>query len=867
MDGGLRGGSLDQLAGKRRTYEDLSRFVGARASGAANYSLLLGAGCSISSNIRSASQLVDQWRREVFMRLCPDKEYSPEVAIDYLGKNCAVWYNPQREYSSLFEKGFDLPRQRRMFVEQEVAGKNPNLGYAYLVRLIEEGFLNTVFTTNFDDLVNEAFFQFSQTRPIVCAHDSAISSVSVTSKRPKVIKLHGDYLFDDIKATVRETESLEDNIRKKFIEFCRDFGLIVVGYGGGDRSIMDVLQYLLRSDDYFKHGIYWCIRRGDQPSDELLKLLWRDRVYFIEVDGFDELMAALHGDLVGAALPIDTGVVTNKPREIMRGFCDNSFLNDSPSSIIKRDLERLRKQSEREELFRVLRGVKDEASDREASSSESLSDKEIVVVFEVKQSLVAGDLDAARSRIKAELERRPSRRLNEELSNLRVRVEELAGDLAAALSVVDSLILEDPREPENYIRKISFVVDHEERIRILDSAQAVDSENARVYFSYAECYVDYYMSGMAADRQAILEKIDQFFEKSLVFDPSLRNPAWNAAAAFYADSRISKNQFAERLDSLSARCSKLGATRTVSLRTRLTRWSQYKEDRSSQNADILLKDVSDARLASSKSMQQYYEWLELDAYWKLERKEDLSRRLGELALNPDLAGTREYLNRKSDFLLKFNGDIHGAISALRQAIEVDSTRADVVEVVYLMELIEDAAGIVEVSSKHGGWLELIDKISLKRSECVARRDHEGALALLRSSFTKKAITSSDRLEEVHDLLLLTRYSEAAAIGKALLDRVAWNKSEYGEHIINYELSQLRQNLPISKKRLGELVDVASADLVRGCANYLLGDTGKAKEIFVSALRENKRNKYTVPRWAIFGDPKGKVFIDEVVAVV
>jgi hypothetical protein len=59
------------------------------------------------------------------------------------------------------------------------------------------------------------FHQFSDLRPIVCAHDSAISSITITSKRPKIIKLHGDYLFDDIKSTVRETESLEENNKKE----------------------------------------------------------------------------------------------------------------------------------------------------------------------------------------------------------------------------------------------------------------------------------------------------------------------------------------------------------------------------------------------------------------------------------------------------------------------------------------------------------------------------------------------------------------------------------------------------------------------------------------------------------------------------
>jgi len=861
MDGTIRN-SLDQLSGKRRTYEDLSRFVGARASGAANYSLLLGAGCSVSSNVRSASALVEQWRKEVFQRLCPNDEYSPEEAVQYLSKNHAVWYNPQREYSSLFEKNFDLPRQRRMFVEQEVAGKSPNLGYAYLVRLIEEGFVNTVFTTNFDDLVNEAFFQFSSVRPIVCAHDSSVGSITVTSKRPKVVKLHGDYLFDDIKATVRETESLEDNTRRKFSEFCRDFGLIVVGYGGYDRSIMDVLQYLLRSDDYFKHGVYWCIRKGEQPSDELLKLLWRDRVYFVEIDGFDELMASLHNDLVGPALPIDTCVVTDKPKTIINGFCENPFLTGSPSEVIKRDLERLRKQGEREEFFSVLRDAKEDAAQKEKAPAESLSERELVIVFEIKQSLGGGEFETARQRIRAELEKKPSKALKEELSDLRVRVEELAGDLTAALAAVDALIVEDTQEAENYIRKTFLTLDHEERMRILDTAEAADPDNYRVYARRADCCIDAYYAGTIIDRVAAVEQIERSFEKSWRLEPGLRNPSWTDAIAFYTTCSLPKEQVKERLDNIVRRTSELGSRRTVALRARLARWSRYKQDRKSSDADVLLKDISDARLASSKSVQPYYEWLELDAYLKLERKDDLSRRLSELALNPDLSNTREYLRRKSDFLAQFNGDLLGAIGALKQAIEVERTRSDIIRVAMLMELVGDAAGIAELLEKHGSKLRPADRIQLCRAECVARGDQDAALTQLRAGYAKRMVGPSQKLEEVHDLLLLTRYAEAATLGKSILDRVGWNKADFGEHIINFELSQLRQGQPMQKKRLGELVDLTLSDEVKGCGYYLLGDISKARDVFIGLMRENKEERFIIPKWALFRDEKGKAFTEE-----
>lgn len=853
--------SLDQLNGKRRTYDDLSRFIGSRVTGSANYSLLLGAGCSVSSNVRSASALIDEWREEIFQRLCPNDEYSADTAISFLTKHHAVWYNPQREYSSLFEKNFDLPRQRRMFVEQEVAGKVPNLGYAYLVRLIEEGLVNTVFTTNFDDLLNEAFFQFSSVRPIVCAHDSSVSSITVTSRRPKIIKLHGDYLFDDIKSTVRETESLEDNIRKKFSEFCRDFGLVVVGYSGCDRSVMDVLQYLLRSEEYLKHGIYWCIRKGEEPSDELLKLLWRDRVYFVEIDGFDELMAALHNDLVGPSLPIDTGVVTDKPKSIISGFCANPYLADSPSAVIRRDLERLQKQSEKEELFSFLRDSKDEET--KGAPDENLSERELVTVLQVKQSLADGELDAARVRIESELENKPSKRLKEELSEFRVRVEELAGDLGAAIAAVDSLIAEDPQEAENYIRKTYLTLNHDERMRILDVAESFDPDNPRVYMRRADCCVEAYLAGIIDDRSALVPAIEKSFERSWELDPSLRNSAWTAAVAFYETCNLPKSVVRERLDNIIELSAKRGRTRTVPLRARLARWSRYREDRASNDANDLLKDISSARLASSKSIQPYYEWLELDAYLKLGRKEELSRRLSELALNPDLANASEYLRRKSDFLIKFNGDLRGAIATIKQAVVKDRSRHDILRAAQLMELAKDGQGIEKLLRDHSSRLRSIDRVSLRRSAHLARNEVEDALTQLRARHNKMLIGAQDKSEEMHDLLLLTRYQEAANLGKEVLERVKWNKADFGSHIINYEIAVSRLGQSVNRKRLGELVGATLNEEVKGCACYLIGDMEKAKQILSQTVREDKSNRFHYPRWAVFNDQKGKNFIDQI----
>ena len=205
------------------------------------------------------------------------------------------WYKHEDEYSILFEMIYDQPAQRRVYIEECVKDGHPGWGYVYLTNLLKERYFDVAFTTNFDDLLNEACYLYSDgLRPIVAAHDSAIQGIRVSSTRPKIVKLHGDFLYDNIKNTLAELETLETNTKRKLAQFAQEYGLVVLGYGGRDRSVMDTLELLLRDDENYKQGVYWCIRPGAEKSERLESLLRRDRVYLVEVSGFDEFTAELH---------------------------------------------------------------------------------------------------------------------------------------------------------------------------------------------------------------------------------------------------------------------------------------------------------------------------------------------------------------------------------------------------------------------------------------------------------------------------------------------------------------------------------------------------------------------------------------------
>jgi hypothetical protein len=302
-----------------------------------NFVLFLGAGTSKSSGVKLAGELIKEWRNSHYQMYKKETETIEEHFKRF------HWSNSAEEYSILFENLYDEPSQRREFIESCIKNASPSWGYIYLVNLLRKKTFNTVFTTNFDDLLNEACYQFSsEVRPIVCAHDSSISSIRITSSRPKIVKLHGDFLFDNIKNTIRELETLEQNTQDKFKQYASEFGFIVMGYSGNDRSIMDTFNTLLRFDHYFPHGIYWCIRKGTTISSKVENLARFPKFKIVEIDGFDEFFAELNNSL---GLPLQPEM-TNPYNALalrLNTLIEKINLpeNKDPNPIIERDINNL----------------------------------------------------------------------------------------------------------------------------------------------------------------------------------------------------------------------------------------------------------------------------------------------------------------------------------------------------------------------------------------------------------------------------------------------------------------------------------------------------------------------------------------------
>lgn len=525
---------LRQLSHKERHVTDLVAFLKNKCEKAPNYTLLMGAGCSVTSGISTGADLVKKWKNEIFE--IEKKDGQPE---EDFWKEQYSWYNPRNQYSSLFQKKYDLPRQRRIFVENEVAGKNPAIGYAYLIKLIENNYLNTVFTTNFDDLLNEAFYRFSSTRPIVCAHDSSITSITVTSSRPKIIKLHGDYLFDDIKSTLRETESLNDNMKAKFIEFAKDHGLIVVGYAGNDRSIMDILTMLLQKADYFKYGIYWCIRQGDSISDELRQLLWKDRVYFVQIPGFDELMAELNLHLNEGKLPIEDELLSSKKqKKMIEDLTNKEYFSETTrnNNIIKKDIERLSKSLSKNiinDFFEIVneknRNIKMNPEPKKRNNLRVITDEERKILDNIKDLIEEENKDDALILLNRYIDENTSNsQFLFSLYDLRIGIYKTMPDKKKELQEsFDKLIELQPNNEDNYLRAFKGISDYKKKLFYINQAIKLFPYDAYLYNEKASFMIDECLDICNDDGiDNYLSEIKTSIDTSLGINDTPFNRAW-----------------------------------------------------------------------------------------------------------------------------------------------------------------------------------------------------------------------------------------------------------------------------------------------------------------------------------------------------
>jgi len=848
----------EELPHKERKIKDLIEFIKNRSDKEnPNYSMFLGSGASFTSGIRTGNQLMREWRREIYKALSNNEDYEDNLARDFLIKNHGHWYNPLNEYSSLFEKKFDLPSQRRRFVESEVDGRLPSIGYSYLVSLVNRNYLNTIFTTNFDDLINEAFYQFSAERPFMCAHDSSIKDLSIRSSRPKIIKLHGDYLFDDIKSTLRETESLENNTKDKLLEFSKELGIIFIGYSGSDRSVMDVVNYMLRSDEYLKNGIYWCIKKGDQINNDLRKLLWKERVYYVEIDGFDETLAEVHHEIIGKLELKEKS--TSKKEQIFDLFSKDEFRLSHNSKYIMMDTESLRRHQSSMDISNLIR----ELAEKDGTfAQEKLSEGDFKNLLNIDNLIKSEKYDLAIHNTNLSINSCQDDKIKSKYKNKLISIYIKKNEYTKAIKEIDTIIEDDVNDIRPFITKSYLYKSLRDRYNYILENQEKFTHEYQFHNLLARTAISFYNSQYQPENTAEIRKIiSNSISKSIKLEPSLSNPAWllkideiNLTHPIEPGHKTNKEEREKLFDEI------LKDTKSI--------------NEKSTSYIKLLKCISLIRSDYKKCLESLRYIESIYATSNKNKKSELISYYTEIItrLNdcPDNNGYkdefRNFIYGNSDLgdIDKNTVDYKYASMIYTASIErnIDSANLICEELIYLDKNAEYITDVVKYCSSVNA-VELADKLLDHISE-VSDEISDQSIAMLRMEVhqlkgqTNEALMQIDRyleeggsytnyIEKKSYLLLVAEQFEAAYTLISENLKSISSHSDRNTLIINRECAAKNLGRKVDEVALRNVVATGSKEHAM-CALSLLGHESQAMSKINDLIENDFLNLHTFNRW-------------------
>lgn len=274
------------------------------------FCFILGAGASASSNIPTGVELEGRWMAEMekdpgFEEIRPiakNLRDSHQMDTDFKDiENAWEAYKsaktslPSEFYFDIYKLRF-FPNYRNgyHYLEKVMTGADvrPSFGYHPLaLMLTKEARNNLVITTNFDSLIEDALFLYTNKKPLVINHELLADFVGDPNiTRPIIAKVHRGIFFDPLNRP-EETNELKGKWHDVLVSVFQSYTPIVIGYGGGDNSLMELLA---EENVRMKNGMYWCyLEEYGLPNEKIQRLVKQKKGYLVRTAGFDATMLAI----------------------------------------------------------------------------------------------------------------------------------------------------------------------------------------------------------------------------------------------------------------------------------------------------------------------------------------------------------------------------------------------------------------------------------------------------------------------------------------------------------------------------------------------------------------------------------------------
>ncbi len=214
------------------------------------YALLLGAGISIASGVKTGWGVVEDIVGKVAAVRDPD---NPGARAEAAADPEKWWETNTSEplgYSALLAAAAPMPASRQAMLaeyfepeEGQDDTKGPTAAHQAIAQLVKRGSIRVILTTNFDRLTERALQEVGISPQVVSRPEQIKGMKPLTHSQVTVIKLHGDYADLEQRNTIDELEAYPDELRELLQRVLDEYGLIVCGWSADwDKALVRAVE-------------------------------------------------------------------------------------------------------------------------------------------------------------------------------------------------------------------------------------------------------------------------------------------------------------------------------------------------------------------------------------------------------------------------------------------------------------------------------------------------------------------------------------------------------------------------------------------------------------------------------------------------
>jgi hypothetical protein len=312
------------------------------------YAVLLGSGVSRGAGIATGWEIVEDLIRMVASLEGGD---APGKAA----ANAESWYKERfgepPSYSKVLERLAATPSERRELLrpyfeptaeERERGLKVPTKAHRALARLVRDGIVRVILTTNFDPLQETAIRDEGISPAVLSTPDAILGMMPFHLSPATIVKLNGDYLDTRAKNTVGELAKYNPAVDALLDRVLDEYGLVVCGWSA---TWDDALRRAVLRAKNRRFSTFWALR--GEPTVEARELIDHRQAQVIAIESADQFFDTVAEKVATLESfrqphPLSTAVAVATMKRYLPSSENRIRLNDLVEDEIVRLMETVR---------------------------------------------------------------------------------------------------------------------------------------------------------------------------------------------------------------------------------------------------------------------------------------------------------------------------------------------------------------------------------------------------------------------------------------------------------------------------------------------------------------------------------------------